>query len=1486
MKVARLNETFPQAELRRLKQAEREAAQRAAETPERSQDRRRQHAEYLASQRAAETPEQSQARRLQQATYIGSQRATETVEAAEACRCAVAERAQQRRLIFTRNAWGVFDKAAFEYDETLDYESHKLIKIEAMNKECRFCGALKWKEEAAGMCCSGGKVVLPSIDERVEPLKELFSNETDESRRFLKNIRKYNTCFHMTSFGADNIVSMPGFCPTFTIQGQIYHTIGSLLPAANTQPTFLQVYFMGDEEAQVDRRSEYVPGVERNTVQKIQKVLHDHNVLVHEFKMAKDRVTSDNYKVVIHPDRVPRGEHERRFNAPTTNEIAAVVVSTEQTASRDIVIQAHDGRLTRVPDTHRFYDALEYPIIFWKGQEGYSFDIPQTNPVTKQPIPNKKVSCKDFYAYHMMVRRNNFNLLLRCRLLLLQFLVDMYVKVESERLRFIALNQTKLRAENYIHLQDAVRNDADLDPNNLGQLVILPSSFVNSPRYLHEYTQDAFTYVRNYGRPDLFITMTCNPAWPEITKELIPGQNATDRHDLTARLFKIKVQKLVALLTKGKIFGDMKCFMYSIEWQKRGLPHVHLLLWLTEKLRPNQIDEVISAEIPNPESDRKLYDTVTKNMIHGPCGALNPSSPCMKEGKCTKKYPRALLKDTQTNDKGYPLYRRRTPGDGGRTITLKTRGGTQEVLVDNSWIVPYSPLLSKIYNCHINVEFCNTVQAIKYICKYINKGSDQAIFNIRQQGNVNIDPRDEVQTYRAGRYVSSNEAAWRILGLPLHERHPTVTHLAVHLPNGQRIYFTENNFRERMAAPPKTTLTAFFLLCQNDAFAKTLLYVDVPRYYTWNVSSKEWKRRLQGTPVDGWPGVKAGDALGRIYTVHVSNFECYCLRMLLNVVQGPTSFLDLKTVDGQELQTFRQACEKLGLLEDDNHWDATMEEAVLCRSPSQIRELFAILICTCGLSNPLQLWDKYKSALSEDILQRFERMDQVNNDLCFNEALRHIEDKIITISGKKLSDFGMPTPERRGELSTDLIKELSYDIALLDAQVSETEPRLLPEQKNIYNKILQRVELDKGGLFFLDAPGGTGKTFLLNLLLAKIRKDRKVALAVASSGIAATLLSGGRTAHSVFKLPLNLASEETPTCNISKSSARGALLQQCMLIVWDECTMSHKRAIEALDRCLQDIHSNRKLMGGVVVLLAGDFRQTLPIIERGTAADEINACLKASYLWSKVEKLYLTTNMRVQLFSDVESGAYAQKLLEISEGHLNTDQVGMVLFTQQFCHAVETENELIEQVFPNLQQNILDENWLCERTILAPKNQIVAKINKKILAEINSETSVYNSIDTVMSSDDTTSYPVEFLNSLELSGVPSHKLELKVGVPVLLMRNLDAPRLCNGTRLRVTELGRHIVKATILTGEAKGDNVLIPRIPIIPNNLPFNFKRLQFPLKVAFSMTINKSQGQTLKTPLVSLLVYPLTPDPSGMVVPAGKALGITGALKPPTTTS
>ncbi|XP_055938237.1 uncharacterized protein LOC129968405 [Argiope bruennichi] len=127
---------------------------------------------------------------------------------------------------------------------------------------------------------------------------------------------------------------------------------------------------------------------------------------------------------------------------------------------------------------------------------------------------------------------------------------------------------------------------------------------------------------------------------------------------------------------------------------------------------------------------------------------------------------------------------------------------------------------------------------------------------------------------------------------------PGVTHLAVHLPNVERVHFTDQNFLDRVATPPKITLTAFFHLYEKGNFAKTLLYSEVPRYYTWNTSRKEWKRRVQGTPVENWPGMKAEIALSRIYIVHVSYFECFCLRMLLNEVRDPTGFQMLKTVDG------------------------------------------------------------------------------------------------------------------------------------------------------------------------------------------------------------------------------------------------------------------------------------------------------------------------------------------------------------------------------------------------------------------------------------------------------------------------------------------------------------------------------------------------------------------------------------------------------------
>lgn len=265
--------------------------------------------------------------------------------------------------------------------------------------------------------------------------------------------------------------------------------------------------------------------------------------------------------MIIRADRRPPDEHERRFNAPQVDEVA-VVVTGDAYDQRDIVIQKRGESLQRISETHRSYDALQYPIMFPHGEDGYHFNLKQIDPTTGEST-TKKVSAMDFYAYRLMIRGDAYNHLLNCRQLFQQFVVDMYVKIESERLLYIRLNQRKLRVDDYVHLKDAIANDGNVD--NLGALVILPATFTGSPRHMHEYTQDAMTYVRMYGRPDLFITFTCNPAWPEITEMLTNGQSVNERHNLVARVFRQKQLKLIEAITKGHVFGAPRCWMYTVE---------------------------------------------------------------------------------------------------------------------------------------------------------------------------------------------------------------------------------------------------------------------------------------------------------------------------------------------------------------------------------------------------------------------------------------------------------------------------------------------------------------------------------------------------------------------------------------------------------------------------------------------------------------------------------------------------------------------------------------------------------------------------------------------------------------------------------------------------------------------------------------------------------------------------------------------------------
>ena len=1494
IRVAREERSSERREEDLRKDREYKRATRGERSKERREDDLRKDREYKRATRANAPTSVSQQRREVERERITRSRGERSGERREEDLRKVRESNRRSRKI-TKDQWFM---AAFRYDPSIKYADHKLLTIGGMSEVCFYCAAKKFKKmrfqgvetggEASGFCCSNGKVHLNYLEAPPEPLKSLYEGDAPESKQFLDNIRPYNTAFNMTSFGADVVKeigtgSKRFYMPTFGVTGQIYRRYGSLLPPPDEHAKFLQLYFVGESTSEAEQRANLSSRTKMDLILKLQELLHTTHPYVQDFKYVLQQKLPPNFQVVIDDTKKPGGIHPGRLNVPNCKEIAVIIPGGDLAGKRDIVLEKRNSELSRITDTHRSYDTLGYPILFVRGEDGYHIAISEVIPGTEplQEHPKDMVSCREFYNYHFQIREPVSHLH-RARALLSQFAVDMFVKMESERLLFIKNNQKKLRADEYAHLKDALLND---DPNlgtskqhepnkkqpkknrneagavewqkdkdkkdgkEYGMPKILPATHVGSPRYMHEKTQDGMKYVQTFGRPDLFVTFTCNPKWKEIQENLLPGQKAEDRHDIVARVFKQKLTRMMDLFKKLQVFGPLNAYMYSIEWQKRGNPHAHILLWLKNKIHASDIDNIISAELPDPEEDKELYDIVKANMIHGPCGKdLNKDAPCMRNGKCSKNYPRSYRAETETAKDGYPAYRRRHPNGGGRWTTIKMAKG-RVVTITNQWIVPYCPFLTKIFNAHINVEWCNSIHSIKYVCKYVNKGPDAAMFALMQEKNT----RDEVEQFECGRYVSTNEAFWRFFAFDLHEHWPAVRTLSVHLENGQRVYFTQSNVAQVVANPRETTLTGFFTLCQRDDFAKTLLYPEVPSYFTWD--NRRWNPRKKGMAVENYPGYFKDEALGRVYTVHPNQHECFYLRILLHEIRGPTSFNALKTVDGVLCGTYREACRRLGLLKDDAQWEGTLHDAAVCIPAHRMRTLFAVMLknCSTEISDPFRLWIMFQYDFCEDY-RHMACIAAGDRDLPFTDAMLiqgqiDLEDKVLDLGGDPLKTYDKRfNPDRAvGPLlePKELRKEKDYDITKLRNFTSENEERLFPEQKTAYAAFLHAVESGEGGLYFLDSPGGTGKTFVTNLLLAKVRQHSKIAVAVASSGIAAYNLEGGKTVHSTFKLPLDLAGNETPTCNIVKGSGAAELLKQCSLIVWDECTMTHKAALEAVNRTLKDIRGNDELMGGLTVVLSGDFRQTLPVVKRGTAADEIKACLKSSDLWRHVKVFNLKTNMRAQVYGDATAKKFAKDLLDLGDGNFPTDADGLVDM-HSLSTVVSNLDELIDHVYPNFEERHKSRKWLSNRAILAPKNTTVDKINSKLLAKMPGEETVYKSIDTMVDENEAVHYPTEFLNSQEPPGTPPHRLALKIGASIILLRNLDPPMLCNGTRMVVTGLRPNLIEATIISGKYRGTVVPIPRIPTIPNDLPFKFKRLQFPVRLAYAMTINKSQGNPL----------------------------------------
>ncbi|KAL3123191.1 hypothetical protein niasHT_010361 [Heterodera trifolii] len=1201
----------------------------------------------------------------------------------------------------------------------------------------------------------------------------------------------------------------------------------ALNPEDGDDPAYGQIFIVDTEHAMRALRHANV-GIDPQLLRTAYEVIRNVNPFAEAYMMMKEEEDNENerarnekrepaeIKLLFETGR----QLDRRlgYNVPRANEVAAVYVpgADGEVPNAKIVVRERGKELKILKSTDSMVTPMTYPLFYPRGTLGW-------NPEMKHRNSNRRITRLQYVCYTLAIREREFNPILYGGKLFQQYCVDEYVKIEGDRMNWIKCNQKKILADAYKNVDNMLMRRAQERGLPLGRKVILPPSMTNSPRYVEKHFQDAMAVVRRFGKPDMFLTMKCNPQWEEISENLFHEQKSSDRPDLVVRVFNLKVKAIMNEVAKKKIFGEVIAWMYPVENQGRGLPHIHLLLTLAEqdKLINGEDVEIkgISARIPDKELVPDLFDLVKRFMIHGPCGNLNPNCPCMEEfvdkngmrgRKCSKGYPKAFQEETVVLENGLALYAR--PNDG-RIVQVFANGRRHEL--DNRWVVPHNLYLLKMFKCHINLEKVNSVSSVKYLHKYVHKPPDRARLELEEKND-----HDEVKEFIDARYVCPQEAVWRIFELPMYDRSHCIMSLPVHLQGEHICYFDENmeeeEIRKRIANGSE--LMAYFELNKTNVVAKTLFYHQIPEKFCFKKG--KWTERKAYF-----------NTIGRMVKVSPAEPERYHLRLLLLNVKGACSYDDLKSVidtngNAKVCETFSAACLERGLIRNDEEWKRALEEAESFEMPWKLREFFALILVHCNPAKPEELWNMFKDSLSEDFSRRFRK------EVAYAKAYKEIALSIMK-AGKTLADF--PTME---QINVDDDVDQVFDLAE-ELDLGQRDYALMyAEQREICDEILHRIwnPVNEPAFYFLSGPGGTGKTHVNKTIVHMLRGQKKKVCTMAFTGIAATLLPAGRTLHNRFGLTLDMSNS-----SISPRSRAWQELKDTDLFICDEAPMINKRAMRTLDEKLREIMNNRIAFGGKVMLWTGDFRQTLPIQRHATRAEVVNSTLKRSEYWRLAKRYKLTKNMRA-LATEQE---FARDLLEIGSGKWNNENDEIIL--PENCIS---NGDLAEEIFG---QCIVLENWneMAKSAILAPKNIDVSEMNNKVLEMLSGEEIVYTSIDLAQDenrqrADD---YLDEYLNALNPSGFPRHKLRLKKNAIVLLMRNLNIEMgLCNGARMKVEQMQPNLIVCKILTGDKAGQTVYIPRITLCcSEDYPFDLHRHQFPLVLAFAMTINKAQGQTLE---------------------------------------
>jgi hypothetical protein len=929
------------------------------------------------------------------------------------------------------------------------------------------------KGEGNDWCCSGGKSVVPPLPPLPANMAVMLQNH-ELSKDISALSRRLNNLFSFTAIGATGgFTQFATGPPSVSITGRTYHRLYDVADARHSLHWYLY------DELERDQRAQQL-NVPWHWIQAVKMDLERVNPYIdhlHQFNAVDD----------LQPHAI------ELTDVSTNGDFAAIMHASNTTDvhPRGILIWNRSfAEPTFMPIFSRHYEPMQYPVLFPHGNPGWGLnDRQRLLPFTQRVWCRGRLLTDD--------RFQTFGRL-GC-----EYLCDMYSRVEEERLKYIRRG-----------LATVAQHESNSDDEEQEVDVELPASFLGSRKWASEQTADSLALARTYGKPSLFITMTCNPKWPEIHARLSSQQNASDIPVVGVRAFKLRHQELGRLLRTK--FGELVYEVKVIEFQKRGWPHAHIVckvcpslisvclrfpsdlhLLIHVQVHPelpvDRIDDVIKAEVPrdNPALAAKIRTFMTHARDH----LTRENSRCRKGNSCIYGFPHPITPETWIDDDGRVHYRRRTE--------------------DDRWIVPHIPELVDKLDCHIHVDIVFTSAAFSYLYKYLHKGPDWTKFQLDHSERHHV---DEIDDYVKGRYLSSHESAWRMLGFDITTKKPSVKCLPVHLPGGNIPRYTGGE-------KASTLLIRYFHRPDGPEF-DALSYVAYFETFTlckWTpTQSLRDDERLE-RPIRHCVQNKVRPRtrtvkVSRLQTVPPSTGELFYLRCLLNYRPART-FDDLKTVDMIQYGSFHDAATHLGLFTNENEGFYAMTDAVASyHTPAQLRFLFSRILLE---GYPAQhLWDSFAQHLADDFVRSTRNEDQGQN------LALHAINNLVRESGRRLSDFGLPEPAVQSAEVFQELQTYAPRAATLLANALQMCQTMNPDQRHVFDCITRDVNSHTSNPAtairprFVEGRPGRGKTYILNAVASQVRGKNQIALIAGTSALAATLYEGGRTAHNLFRIPV------------------------------------------------------------------------------------------------------------------------------------------------------------------------------------------------------------------------------------------------------------------------------------------------------------------------------------------------------------------------------